>query len=289
MNLGQLEVFVAIVENGSLTEAAGAVGLTQSAVSYSLSRLEAELGVTLLERGRQGITVTRIGHELLIHARSVLSQVEVIHQKAARERGLTVGKLRFGCIPQVPPRMLTGILRSFQQQYPDVEVVLFEGNSREIATWLHDGTVDVGSVTEPQLYALSVQIADNEMHVLMSTDHRFAAQATVSIEQALHEPLIGSRTELEALVSRMPTSMSLDLRYQVSEISTIYAMVAEGLGVSILPSMLIDTDLKGLTSRPLVPRVSLHASLASNVDSPLAQVFLDSAARWTKAHGYRPG
>lgn len=71
MNLGQLEVLVAIVDTGSLTEAADTVGLTQSAVSHSLSRLEAELGVTLLERGRQGASLTRIGEDVVEHAREI--------------------------------------------------------------------------------------------------------------------------------------------------------------------------------------------------------------------------
>ncbi|MEO1165535.1 MAG: LysR family transcriptional regulator, partial [Chloroflexota bacterium] len=74
MNLGQLEVLVAIVDTGSLTEAADTVGLTQSAVSHSLSRLEAELGVTLLERGRQGASLTRIGEDVVEHARAILQQ-----------------------------------------------------------------------------------------------------------------------------------------------------------------------------------------------------------------------
>ena len=84
MNLSQLEVLVAIVETGSLTEAAETVGLTQSAVSYSLKKLEAELSVTLLQRGRQGVTVTRIGEEVVPHARSIMGQVEIIRQKLAR-------------------------------------------------------------------------------------------------------------------------------------------------------------------------------------------------------------
>ncbi|NDJ51551.1 MAG: LysR family transcriptional regulator [Chloroflexi bacterium] len=108
MNLSQLEVLDAIVRTGSLTEASYDVGLTQSAVSYSLSRLETELGVKLLERGRQGVSLTRIGEEVLQHARIVLKQMEIIRQRTAQERGLAVGKLRFGCVPS-PPRTTAGL------------------------------------------------------------------------------------------------------------------------------------------------------------------------------------
>jgi len=61
--------------------------------------------------------LTRIGEEVLQQVRSILVQTEVIRQKAARERGLSVGKLCFGCVPHIPARMLTGILRDFQHQY----------------------------------------------------------------------------------------------------------------------------------------------------------------------------
>lgn len=144
MNLSQFEVFVAIVDTGSMKEAAEIVGLTQSAISYSLSRLESELGVTLLERSRQGVTVTNIGKEVLQHARNILTQTEVIRQKTNRERGFSVGKIRFGTVPNIAPRLLTGILRDFQHKYPNIELVLFEGNPHELLEWLETDVIDVG-------------------------------------------------------------------------------------------------------------------------------------------------
>jgi len=187
-----------------MTEAAEVIGLTQSAVSYALSKLEAELGVTLLERGRHGVKVTQIGETVLLHARTILNQIEIIHartilnqieiirQETARKRGLTVGKIRFGCVANVPPRLLTGILRDFQHRYAEIEVVLFEGTPRELVEWLATGVIDVGTVTNPAGYISAIHFVHDELKVMVSTDHRFAHQRVVTIEQLAQEQLIGN-------------------------------------------------------------------------------------------------
>ncbi|MCG8351939.1 MAG: LysR family transcriptional regulator [Chloroflexales bacterium] len=290
MLLSQLEVLIAIVDTGSLTEAGEAVGLTQSAVSYSLSKLEAELGVTLLERGRQGIAVTRIGDDVLQHARNIVSQIDIIRQKTARERGIAVGKVRFGCVSQVPARFLTGIIRNFQRQYPGIQVVLFQGSSSEIVEWLDHHTIDVGTVVDPAPYPISTPLVENEIHAVLPQEHRLAEQATISINDLIGEPFIGFKREISRLTAllRVTEKSKLDIRYQVNETSTIYAMIREGMGFSILPSMLIDADTEGITSRPLHPTLMMQSYLAARVDSPAANAFLRLANHWTKTHGFLP-
>jgi DNA-binding transcriptional LysR family regulator len=290
MNLSQLEVLVAIVDTGNLTEGAEDVGLTQSAVSYSLSRLEAELGVTLLERGRQGVTVTRIGEEVLQHARSILTQVDIIRQKAARERGLSVGKLRFGCVPTVPPRLLTGILRDFQQKYPDIQIVLFDGTPRELMEWLTEGVIDIGTVVAPDSYALAVPFATSEIKLIVSPDHRFAKQAVVPMDSLANETFIGPKADYGVLntspgLARIPLPR---FRHEVSTQTTIFAMVRENMGISFMPEMLIDPEISGIAALSLAPQVLMNVYLATNTQSPAAEAFLTNAHGWAKSHGFLP-
>ncbi len=287
MNLGQLEVLVAIVDTGSLTEAAEAVGLTQSAVSYSLSKLEAELGVTLLERGRQGVTVTRIGEDILQHAGSILIQVEIIRQKTSRERGLAVGKLRFGCVPHTA-RLLTGIIRDFQHQYPDIEIVLFEGNPQELVDWLATQVIDIGTVLNPEDYATAVQLAQDEVKVVVSQAHRLATQAAVSVDALANEPLIGPKAEYWTFSNLLGAHMQLlpRLRYEVSAHNTIMAMVRENMGISMMPDKLVDADTEGLVKLSFDPQLVINVYLAATVQSPAIDAFLTSAAAWAKSHGF---
>ncbi|MBE2270187.1 MAG: LysR family transcriptional regulator [Anaerolinea sp.] len=288
MNLSQLEVLVAIVDTGNMTEAAEVVGLTQSAVSYSVSRLEAELGVTLLERGRQGVHATGIGADVIQHARSILNQIEAIRQKAARERGLTVGKLRFGCVPTVPPRLLTGILRDFQQRYPDIDTVLFEGTPRELIDWLESGVIDIGTVTQPERYGVSSLFVQAEVVALLPNDHPLAAQAALSLEELTQEPLIGPKAEYGSLSLLLgSTQRSFPrLRHEVSTSDTIFAMVREHMGIALVLKMLVDPDTDRLTTRPLIPRLDVQIHLAAHTRSPVVEAFMESASNWAKGHGF---
>jgi DNA-binding transcriptional LysR family regulator len=288
MNLSQLEVLVAIVDSGSLSEAADVVSLTQSAVSHSLNRLEAELGVTLLERGRQGVLLTRIGEEVVQHARTILGQIEVIRQKAAREQGVNVGKLRFGCVPTIPPRLLTGILRSFQHKYPDIDIVVFEGNPTELVEWLGSEVIDIATVTSPEGFHLSAPFAHAEVIALVSGEHRLATGENIPVESLVTETLIGPKTAygiLNKLVKQQNLTLPR-LRYAVGTQNTILAMVRENLGVALVLDILVDPLLDGITVRPLDPRVFVDIQLAANAKTPAVDAFMASASTWAREHNF---
>lgn len=291
MNLSQLEVLVAIVDAGSLSEAAETVSLTQSAVSYSLSRLETELGVTLLERGRQGITVTRIGEEVVRHARRILSEVEIIRQKTAREQGFTTGKLRFGCVPTIPPRLLTGILRSFQQKYPDLDIVVFEGHPTELLRWLDEGTVDVATVPARHDFPLVVPFVHTNLFALFAEGHPLAQTAALAdglpLDRLTGESFIGPADEYGILYQMLKQQNRTlpRLRYAVSSLSTILAMVRENMGVALMLELLIEPKLMdGIVMCPLLPPLAVEIFLAARVVSPVNDIFIHNAADWAREH-----
>lgn len=288
MNLSQLEVLVAIVDAGNLSEAAEVVSLTQSAVSYSLSRLEKELGVKLLERGRQGITLTRIGEEVLLHARSILVQIENIRQKTAHEQGITAGKLRFGCVPTIPARLLTGILRSFQHKYPGIDIVVFEGTPIELVEWLGSDVIDIGTVTGSASYLLSVPFVHTEVKAVIAERHPLAKGSEIPVESLTGEAFIGPKAEY-GILNQLVRQRSLTLprlRYAVSAQSTILAMVRENMGIALMLDILIDPSIEGIAVHPLVPRVFVDIYLAANVKSPAVDAFMVNASNWSKEHGF---
>lgn len=273
-----------------MTEAAEVVGLTQSAVSYSVSRLEAELGVTLLERGRQGVHATRIGAEIIHQARGILNQIEVIRQKSAQERGLTVGKLRFGCVPTIPPRLLTGILRDFQQRYPGIDTVLFEGTPRELMDWLESGVIDIGTVTQIDGCPLVSPFVQAEVVALLPKDHPLAARSVLSFEDLSQESLIGPKADYGTLSMLFGTPQNTfpRIRHEVSTPGTIFAMVNEHMGIGLALKMLIDPNIETLATLPLSPPLSVNIYLAANTRSPAIEAFMESAATWAKTHGFIP-
>ena len=294
MNFSQLESFVAVAETGSFTEAAYSIDLTQSAVSHALAALESELGVTLLERNRTGVVaLTNVGQRLLPHVRALLAQAEIIQQEARAARGLARGKLRLGSIPSISPRLLAGVLTHFQQQYPDIDVVLFEGTLQEVQEWLGTSVIDVGFVHHPARGVESTHLVTDDMQVFVASRHRLHARTSVTVGDLREERWILPRTgcEIPELFEQQRGKQGPPVRYQVSEGATILAMVREGLGITILPRMLLPERLEGIAAIPLDPPHSLQIGLAvrsADSASPAATLFVQTAIAWVREQAALP-
>ena len=288
MNFSQLESFVALADTGSFTEAAYAIDLTQSAVSHALAALERELGVTLLERNRTGVVaLTDVGRRLLPHVRALLAHAETIQQEARAARGLARGKLRLGSIPSISPRLLAGVLTHFQRQYPDIDVVLFEGTLQEVQEWLGTSVIDVGFMHHPVQGVESTQLATDEMLVFVSSGHPLHARTSITVDELREERLILPRTgcEIPEVFEHQRGKGGHPIRYQVSEGATILAMVREGLGITILPRSMLPDKLESICAITLDPPRQVQIGLAvrsADAASPAAMLFMQTAAAWAQ-------
>lgn len=288
MNFSQLQCFVALANTGSFTEAAYAIDLTQSAVSHALAALERELGVTLLERNNKGVVaLTSVGQKLLPHARALLTHAETLQQEARAARGLVKGKLRLGSIPPISPHVLAGVLTHFQQQYPDSDVVLFEGTLQEVREWIGASMIDVGFVHHPAKEVESTLLLTDELQVFVSSRHRLHERTSVTVSELREECLIMPKTgcEVPEVFEQTRDKPRPHIRYQASSGATILAMVREGLGVTILPRMMFPGKLEGITGIPLDPPRPLQIGLAIRSTasaSPLAMLFVQTAVAWVQ-------
>ena len=293
MNLGQLELLVALIETGSFSEAADRIGLTQSAVSHGLAKMEQELGVMLVERGRRGVSLTETGKEVLTHTREALASLEAIRQAAATARGGPVGRMRFGVAYPLAARLLVGILGDFQRQYPQIDLVLFEGTGQEVEEWVAGSVVDIGIVRHPIPDIESRLLVQDEVCVVFPAGHRFCHAPHVDAVALAGEPLIlprsGSRFVAEALRESGQGDTRLWYKYTVSDPRTIYLMVRDGLGVTLMPRAMLPDDLDGLLSLPLSPAMPFRVGLGVRsweAASPVAKLFTQTAEAWAIAHGF---
>ena len=293
MTLGQLELLVALVETGNFSEAADRVGLTQSAVSHGLAKMEQELGVMLVERGRRGVSLTGAGKAVLTHAREALVSLEAIRQAAAAARGVPVGKMRFGAAYPLAARLLVGILDDFQRQYPKIDLVLFEGTGQEVEEWVAGSVVDVGIVRHPTPDVESRLLVQDEICVVFPMGHRFQNATQVDAAALVSEPLIlprsGSRLVLEALRETGQGEARLWFKYTVSDPRTIYLMVRDGLGVTLMPRAMLPDDLDGMLTLPLSPAMPFRVGLGVRsweTASPVAKLFTQTAEAWATSHGF---
>lgn len=293
MNLSQLELLVALVETGNFSEAADRVGLTQSAVSHGLAKLERDLGVALVERGRRGLSLTGAGREVLTHTREALVSVEAIRQAAAAARGAPQGRMRFGAAYPLAARLLVGILGDFQRQYPDIDLVLFEGTGQEVEEWVAESVVDIGIVRHPTPGMESRLLVEDEVCVVFPSAHRFRHAARVDAGDLVGEPMIvprsGFKLVLEALREIGQGDTRLWFKYTVSDPRTIFLMVRDGLGLTLMPRTTLPDDLDGLLALPLSPAMPFRVGLGVRsweTASPVARLFARTAEAWAASHGF---
>ncbi len=290
MNFSQLQSFVALADTGSFTEAAYAIDLTQSAVSHALSALESELGVTLLKRNRKGVVaLTDAGQKIIPHVRALLTQVEAIEQEAKAARGEAAGKLRLGSMLSiVSPALLARVLTCFRASYPDIEVVLFEGTMREVGEWIEKSIIDVGFVLFPAQGIEVTPITTDELCVLIPPGHRLHTKVAVTPRDLQEEGWIMEKNQCALQLMEVavgPSRIRPQIRYQASDSATILAMIREGLGITLMPRMVLPKKLEGVVALPLDPPHQLQIGLAVRsqaMASPAAQLFVQTASIWVQ-------
>jgi DNA-binding transcriptional LysR family regulator len=292
MTLAQLQALVAVIERGSFTTASQALGISQSAVSHAIASLESELGVTLLQRDRAGLSLTDVGQQVILQAREMVVRAEIIRQEVAAARGLETGKLRIGSFPSISARFLPGALRMFRQRHPRIDIVLLEGSNQEVRTWIETRMVDVGVVTLPTEGVDVTPIAHDEMLVVVPDAHPLARKLVTRLEPLANEPFIlctgGCIPLVQALFDE--AKVGLRIRLEVREIAAVLAMVQEGLGISIIPQMALPAQppmgIKLLHLQPTAWRHLALAVLSRETMSPAAKMFVEVAEQWGVAQGF---
>jgi DNA-binding transcriptional LysR family regulator len=282
LTLSQLRVLNVVGRTSNLTRAAADLGTTQPAVSHSLRALERELGVRLFSRRSDGVTLTPVGQTIIHRVAVILAQLEGIAQEALSARGQVQGRLRIGVIPSVNTRLLPGLLRRFTETYDRVAVTVLEGSDTEVIEWLRTGAVDVATTTTTASDFHTIAFASDHMLAVVPISHRLAARHRIGIAELAKEPFIMSTGGCEPLINAIATRGGVRLRsdYRVRDTNSIFAMVAEGLGVTVMPELSLPTDATGICSITLHPAERRTIQLAlppGDTALPTASAFVDLA------------
>jgi DNA-binding transcriptional LysR family regulator len=277
MNLAQLRAFASVAQAGSVSDAALQLGLTQSAVSHALASLERELGARLVVRDRAGCQLTEVGSRLLPDAAETLRHADRIAEVAAAESGLRQGRLRAGTIPSASSVLLPLIAR-FKRRYPGVAVAVFEGTDQEVSDWIEHRTVEVGVVVGPRPDLHTVPLAEDEMLAVVPAGHRLASRPHMTVADLAGEPFLLSAGGCEPAIRRLHEQHHVPLvpASRVTDMSTLLALVREGLGVSIIPALSLGGRHDGIAALALRPRAPRRLLLGiKDADlGPAARAFL---------------
>lgn len=264
MTFAQLRALHAVALTGSVTRAAEQLLMSQPAVSHAIRGLERELGVSLLVRRADGVSLTSVGAAVAERAALILAQIEGVREDAAAAADQQSVTLRIGVLPSANARIMPALLREFATAYPDVRVTALEGSDPEVLDWVRTGAVDVAVVAEPADDLLTAPLATDDLLAVLPVDHPRAAQDAIPIAALAHEPFIMPAGGCEPIISALARTAGVRLRrhYEVRDTTSIVAMVRERLGVSVMPELSIPDDRSGVRILPLDPPAQRHLALA---------------------------
>ncbi|MCM2534696.1 LysR family transcriptional regulator [Neobacillus pocheonensis] len=242
MSLAKFEIFSTVVELGSLTKAGETLGLTQSAVSHAIAGLESDWGFSILNRGRSGIHLTSNGELILKYIREILKWNEEMVQEIANINGLEIGTVRIGTISSVSIHWLPEIMKKFNEYHPSIEIKLMEGDYDDVEHWISNGLVDFGFVSLPTSQHFEViPLKKDRMLCILSDEHPLAEQNKISFEMIKEEPLIKSKKGSDNDLIRIlkENNVTSNIKYELIDDQAIISMVGNGMGISILPEMVL--------------------------------------------------
>jgi DNA-binding transcriptional LysR family regulator len=257
--------FMKAIETGSFTKAAEELGYTQSAISQMVHSLEEELSTILILRSRTGITLTPDGEEFLPYIKKICNSHRELKEKMKEMEGLESGHIRIGVFSSVSCHWLPGLMKDFKLQYPAVHFELHQGDYTEISTWIKEGSVDFGFVNPKAVSNLTTTpLKDDEMFAVLPKGHGLAEQNEVTLKELLNEPyiLLDEGDISEPLTIFQLNNFEPNIQYRVHDDYTIMSMIEQGLGISILPKLVLHRCPYHIITKKISPSFSRTISLA---------------------------
>jgi LysR family hydrogen peroxide-inducible transcriptional activator len=242
----QLRHFLSVVQWESFSKAAEEIGLSQSALSRSVSRLEEQLGRQLLERQPRKVVPSEAGRILETRARELLARIDDI-QTELSDDGVH-GTIRVGAIPTIAPYFLPTRLRDFQSRFPEAKVVVQEETTAQVIRKVHDGDVDVAIAALPieSKYLEVEELFEEELKLLVSSQDALAKKETVrwsDLEQRtfilMGEAHCLTTNVLSFCHQKNLFPLSIE---RTSQLAMLQELVSLQHGISLIPEMAVILD-----------------------------------------------
>ena len=243
MELHQLRYVVAVARTGNFSRAAEQCHVSQPSLSQQIQKLEEELGEKLFDRLRQRAQLTPVGEAFVRRAGRILDEVESAGREAREARELTCGTVCVGALPTIAPYLLPTVIRRFATQFPGVQIVVQEDTTARMLAMLASAEVDFAIVSLPISDArFEVEtLFEEELLLALPARHRLARRKAITLADLEGERFILMK-EGHCLGDQvLDFCHRQDFRPTVScrsaQIETIQALVAAGLGISLVPRM----------------------------------------------------
>jgi DNA-binding transcriptional LysR family regulator len=288
VKLSQLRALVAVAAHHNFSEAALSLSISQSAVSHAIATLEAQLGVILLYRGRQGASLTPVGERILKHAQEMLRSLDLLGEEANLSKGLQGGQVRIASFRSVATHILPEVISKFREDYPAIAVTITEYRGYEgVEEALRDRRSDIAFTCLPPSEDFDAwELLRDEYLVLLPPSLK-VPENPITWKQLQKYPLIMPQKDdyCSVLIRNYfaESGQVLKPAYEIVEDSTIISMVMKGLGITIMAKLAAeplppDVQVRSLPT-PLI-RVIQVATLESALNPPPVYAFLDTLKQY---------
>lgn len=243
MEIHQLRYFLAVARTANFSRAAEQCRVAQPSLSQQIMKLEDELGERLFERTRRAVALTPAGARLQAHAERVLDEVERARENVRDAGAVVHGRVTLGALPTVAPYYLPQRLRDFAAKFPEVEVVVHEDTTEQLARAVLAKEIDLALVSLPveRRGLESLALFDEPLLIALPTGHALAKKRRLALADLEAEPFIlmqeGHCLAGQALSFCRMEGFTPRVSFRSAQIETVRAFVAAGWGVSVVPEM----------------------------------------------------
>lgn len=241
-NLLKYHAFVETVDKGSFTKAADSLNYAQSSVSKMIADLEKEWGVALLQRNKKGVYLTSSGEQILPYVRKILNDFEEMQEKVNEINGIQSGIVRIGTFSSVAINWLPNVFAKFQKDYPGIDYEMLLGDYDEVEKWINEGRVDCGFLRLPAGSDFDViTLKKDEYKAVLPQNHPLTKKELLDYEDLNDQPFLllehGGKTEVSELLEK--NNAHPNIRFITWEDYAIMSMVERGLGIGVLPELIL--------------------------------------------------
>ena len=257
-SLKQLEYFCAVVELSHFGKAAERCFVTQSTLSAGIQELENQLGVQLFERSKRKVLTTPLGLQLYDKAMKLLADAAGFVELAGQGGKPLSGVLRLGCIPTISPFFLPKVLPCIRRQFPDLQLHLVEGQTRECLDRLRRGELDVALIAFPyEVGNLKWQrVGAESFFAAIPGKHPLSKRRSIHSDALPQDELLlleEGHCLREHVLSACQLNSQGAVGFQGTSLYTLLEMVAGGEGITLVPEMAMQSELMSNQSIRYLP------------------------------------
>lgn len=265
MESARCRAFVTAAETGSFSEAARKLNYTPSGVSQLVTALEQDLGFPLLIRSRKGVKLTTDGIRMMPPVREFLMQEDRIYQTAGEIKGLLAGTINVASYSSVAAHWLAAVIKTFQEDHPQVRINLIEGIHQEVWASLQENRAEVAFLSyKDGMNCHWIPLQEDRMIAMLPVEHPCAGMDAYPLKQCGKEdfimPALGEDSDVMELLHRF--EITPNIKFSTVENFSTMSMIEQGLGMSIMNELITESWQCNVAMLPLDPPQSITLGIA---------------------------